>query len=164
MIPAVERDLNLEIIPYLQQVFEVPVGYSDHYPGTQACLAASMLGATVIETHFTLDSSKEGGDHSHSVEPAALKKLVEDIALLDTMRGDGRKIFTRPDRHYAKDYRRGLYAAREIKEGQQISENDLQLCRPESELSPNDLKNLDGKKVKTNVAAYSAIEASYISC
>jgi N,N'-diacetyllegionaminate synthase len=51
MYPASAEVLNLEIIPFLRTLFEIPVGYSDHYPGTKACLAAAMLGATVIERH-----------------------------------------------------------------------------------------------------------------
>jgi len=80
--PPKAEDLNLCIIEYLKNLFGCSVGYSDHYPGTKACLAAAMMGAEVIETHFTLDSSKEGGDHFHSVDSKMLKQLIADIKLV----------------------------------------------------------------------------------
>ena len=68
--PPKAKDLNLNIIPFLRSVFGVPVGYSDHFPGIKACFSAAVLGAEVIETHFTLDTSMEGPDHHHSADPS----------------------------------------------------------------------------------------------
>jgi sialic acid synthase SpsE len=156
--PADAQDLNLNIIPFLKEIFNLPVGYSDHYPGTKACLAAAMLGADVIETHFTLDSAKEGGDHYHSVEPGALRELISDIELFQTMVGDKNKIFNRPDRPLAKNFRRGIYSARALRRGESLKQDDLLLCRPLSELSPNDLVRLMGRTLKRNIPPYQAIK------
>jgi sialic acid synthase SpsE len=157
LYPANSKDLNLEIIPFLKQVFNIPVGYSDHYPGTKACLAAAMMGAEVLETHFTLDSSKEGGDHVHSVDPEDLKKLISDITLLDIMRGNRYAVFNRPDRSFAKEYRRGLYSARPLGKGNIIKQEDLLLCRPTSEFSPNDLEWITGKVLGQDIPLHHAI-------
>jgi sialic acid synthase SpsE len=160
--PAMAGDLNLHIIPFLKHLFDLPVGYSDHYPGTTACLAAAMMGAEVIETHFTLDSSKEGGDHRHSAEPDALKKLMVDIALFRTMQGDKRAIFHRPDRRYARDYRRGLYAAGNLPKGKILQEEDFLLCRPISELSPNDLTWLIGKTLEQEISSHQSVRKAFV--
>jgi sialic acid synthase SpsE len=161
--PARAQDLNLNIIPFLKQLFHVPVGYSDHYPGVKACLAAVMLGAEIIETHFTLDSSKVGGDHSHSADPARLKELVSDIRLFGEMVGESRAIDHRPDRRLAQRLHRGVYAARSLKKGAIIREADLVFCRPAGQLSPNDVEWLKGKRVMRDVHAYQAIEKGTVS-
>ncbi len=158
LYPASESDLNLAIIPLLKNLFGKPVGYSDHYPGTSACLAAAMLGAEVIETHFTLDTTKVHGDHHHSVEPESLKKLITDIRLFLTMRGKSQAICSRPDRTYAKEYRRGIYAAKPLTAGNPLLEDELLLTRPVSELTPDDLMWVAGRILSKDIEAYSALD------
>ena len=163
MYPANAQSLNLDIIPFLKELFGVPVGYSDHYPGTMACLAAAMMGAEVIETHFTLDSSKEGADHFHSATPKSLKRLVSDIAVVHSMRGNRHAIFYRPDRVYAKEYRRGLYSGVALKKGDPLKEKDLLFCRPTSELGPNDLEWIGGKATNQDVSPYQAVLKKFVA-
>ena len=160
--PANAEYLNLDIIPFLKQLFDVPVGYSDHYPGTKACLAAAMIGADIIETHFTLDSSKEGGDHFHSVEPTSFRNLISDIELFRIMKGSRRGIFDRPDRQYAKDYRRGLYSVRGMTRGDVLKEENVLLCRPASELSTNDVDWLMGKVLDRDLSSYEPLKRSLL--
>lgn len=162
LYPASAEDLNLETIPFLRKMFEREIGYSDHYPGAKACLAAAMLGATIIETHFTLDSSQEGGDHSHSVEPAALKELVESIRLFSEMRGKTNSFWQRPDREFHKNYRRGVYAARDLNPGDRLTAADLLLCRPISELTPNDMDGLLGGTVREHIESYAPLAAKIV--
>jgi N,N'-diacetyllegionaminate synthase len=162
MYPAGEEHLNLEIIPFLGQLFNVPVGYSDHYPGTKACLAAAMLGAEIIETHFTLDASRKGGDHFHSVEPDALKVLIADIHLFNKMQGNSVNIFNRPDRSLSVDYRRGLYTARKLAKGKILKTDDFLMCRPATELSPNDILWLTGKTLHQDLPPHVTIERKHI--
>ena len=161
--PAQAEELNLAAIPYLKRVFGVPVGYSDHYPGTKACLMAALLGAEVIETHFTLDTSWPGGDHAHSATPQSLGALIEDLRLLKEMEGEPILGAKRPDRANAGQFRRGLYAARNLSPGERLTEEDLLLCRPPSELSPNDLEWLLGREVRTAVAAHEPLRRSHIA-
>lgn len=155
--PAEAGQLNLEAIELLREAFGVTVGYSDHYPGNRACLAAAMLGATVIETHFTLDSGKEGGDHSHSNDPASLKQLVQDIRLFQEMRGDKRFFDSRPDRPEAGIFRRGIFAARDIEPGDVIREQDVILCRPQSGLDTSDLGVIIGRKAVKKISRHQAV-------
>ncbi len=163
LYPAESKDLNLQIIPFLKNTFGVPVGYSDHYPGTDACLAAVMAGAEVIETHFTMDCTKEGGDHGHSVEPDALKNLIGKITLFETMLGKKNAVFQRSDRNFAKDYRRGVHAAQGISKGRTISMEDLQLCRPATSLSPNDLDRIIGRNAARDINAGEPVDESCLT-
>ena len=162
LYPADAQSLNLDIIPLLNQIFDVPIGYSDHYPGTKACIAATLLGAEVIETHFTLNSKNTGADHFHSVEPDELKNLITDIHLFKKMRGKKDAIFNRPDRKFAKEYRRGLYAASDINSGHILNAADFICCRPFSGLSPDDINWFEGKMVKQNILSYTAMKKTFI--
>jgi sialic acid synthase SpsE len=155
--PCAANELNLDMIPLLKNIFDVPVGYSDHYPGVKACLAAVMLGAEIIETHFTLDTTKPGADHEHSADPESLKSLIENIRLFGQMRGRPDYLKNRPDRDKAELYRRGLYAAKDLPAGVVLGREDLLFCRPESQLSPNHLGRVLGRKVTRPIKAFQEI-------
>ena len=90
--PAEPENLNLKVIPFLEQKFEVPVGYSGHEVGLAPSLAAAVLGACVVERHITLDRSMWGSDQAASVEPQGLRKLVRDIRQVPKILGDGEKV------------------------------------------------------------------------
>ena len=157
--PPNEHHLNLNTIQLLHNIFNLPVGYSDHYPGTDACLLAAILGATVIETHFTLDCLQKEGDHFHSVEPDQLKQLIEKILLFYSMKGKQTSVFQKPDKTFASTYRRGVYSSSHLPEGKILQEEDLLFCRPESTFSPNDLEKITGKKLLNDVPQYHPIES-----
>ena len=89
--PAEASELNLRAIQTFVEKYKVPVGYSGHERGLQVTIAAVALGATFIERHITLDRSMWGTDHSASLEPEGLKKLVRDIRIIELALGDGKK-------------------------------------------------------------------------
>ena len=89
--PCPPSQLNLRMIPQLQRLFNVPVGYSGHETGLQTTVAAVTLGATFIERHITLDRAMWGTDHAASVEPQGLQRLVRDIRTVEAAFGDGIK-------------------------------------------------------------------------
>ena len=92
--PAEPAELNLRAIQTFSEKYDVPVGYSGHERGLQVTIAAVALGATFIERHITLDRSMLGTDHSASLEPEGLKKLVRDIRVTELALGDGKRGFT----------------------------------------------------------------------
>jgi sialic acid synthase SpsE len=89
--PAEASELNLRAIQTFAEKYKVPVGYSGHERGLQVTIAAVALGATFVERHITLDRSMWGTDHSASLEPDGLKKLVRDIRIIELALGDGKK-------------------------------------------------------------------------
>ena len=163
LYPAQAQDLNLSIISFFRKTYSVKIGYSDHYPGIDACLAAYALGAEVIETHFTLDASTEGGDHNHSATPEMLKVLVARIRLFNEMKGSCEVLSCRPDREFASSYRRGVYASRKLSSGKCLEIDDLLMCRPESSLSPNDIEGYVGKVLNEDVDKFEEIKAAVTS-
>jgi len=136
LYPAQARDCNLAAIGRIRETFGVPTGWSDHFPGSTACLAAFCAGADIIETHFTLDSSITGGDHAHSLDPQGMKKLVSDMRCMADMQGSADFFNSRPDREFAVAYRRGVYAAHDLPAGKMICMDDLLFCRPQSVCTP----------------------------
>jgi len=89
--PANYEDLNLRLIPFFKERYQVPVGYSGHETGLPTSLAATVLGACVIERHITMDRAMWGSDHAASLEPNGLNRLMRDIRLVEKSMGDGIK-------------------------------------------------------------------------
>ncbi|MFZ9227631.1 MAG: N-acetylneuraminate synthase family protein [Candidatus Nanopelagicales bacterium] len=89
--PCDPKELNLRMIPVLQEKFQVPIGNSGHETGIQTTVAAVTLGACFVERHVTLDRAMWGSDQSASVEPPGVQKLVRDIRVVESALGDGVK-------------------------------------------------------------------------
>ena len=90
--PMPEKEANLHVIETLRNKFKCNVGYSGHEgSGYLVCVAATVLGATSIERHVTLDRTMYGSDQSASLEPSGLSRLVRDIRLIEPILGDGNK-------------------------------------------------------------------------
>jgi N-acetylneuraminate synthase len=89
--PCDPKELNLRMIPVLQDRYQVPIGYSGHETGLQTTVAAVTLGACFVERHVTLDRAMWGSDHSASVEPNGVQRLVRDIRTVEEALGDGVK-------------------------------------------------------------------------
>lgn len=115
--PAPVSACNLLAITTLMQVFDCPVGYSDHTIGTHMAFAAVVMGAQVIEKHFTLDHKLAGPDQACSMDPAELRRLVSDIRDFEAGRGDGRKTPAPEEAEPRKFKRRGIYAMKDLPAG-----------------------------------------------
>ncbi|MEC7641750.1 MAG: N-acetylneuraminate synthase family protein [Nitrospinota bacterium] len=89
--PSKTEELNLQMIKPLQSKFPVPIGYSGHEVGLAPTYAATVLGATVLERHITMDRAMWGSDQAASVEPQGLRRLMQDIRDWKIMQGDGIK-------------------------------------------------------------------------
>lgn len=89
--PSKVEELNLKAIQTLRERYNIPVGYSGHEVGLATTLAASVLGACMIERHITLDRAMWGSDQAASVEPHGFVRLVRDIRSIEKAMGDGVK-------------------------------------------------------------------------
>ena len=89
--PCEPSELNLRMIDTLSKEFDVPIGYSGHETGLSTTLAATVLGACLVERHITLDRAMWGSDQSASIEPQGVAKLVRDIRVVESALGDGVK-------------------------------------------------------------------------
>jgi N-acetylneuraminate synthase len=89
--PSSPSEINLSVIDTLRSRFDCVVGYSGHEVGLQVSLAAVAMGASLLERHITLDRAMWGSDQAASVEPGGLRRLVRDVRVIETARGDGVK-------------------------------------------------------------------------
>ncbi len=89
--PSNVEELNLRVIPALQQRYQVPVGYSGHEVTLYVSLAAVALGACIMERHITVDRTLWGTDQAASVEPHGIERLVKNIRAVEKALGDGVK-------------------------------------------------------------------------
>lgn len=92
--PMNNEEANLRAMNTLSSNFNLEVGYSGHEVGIQISIAAVALGAVAVERHVTLDRAMWGTDHSASLEPAGMEKLIRDIRIVESALGDGiKKVF-----------------------------------------------------------------------
>lgn len=89
--PCKPEELNLNMIGTLAAEFDVPIGYSGHEIGLSTTVAATVLGACLIERHITVDRAMWGSDQSASVEPQGVARLIRDIRVVESALGDGVK-------------------------------------------------------------------------
>lgn len=123
--PCPYEDVNLKAMNTLRDVFQVPVGYSDHTIGSEVAVSAVALGATIIEKHFTLDCKMEGPDHAASTNPEEFAKLVESIRIVEKSLGSGVKEPTDAEKEISKVVTKRIVASREIKQGEAFSEDNI---------------------------------------
>ena len=128
--PTPMSDVNLYAMQSIQAAFGVAVGYSDHTLGTEVSIAATALGATVVEKHFTLDRSMEGPDHAASLEPGELRDMVTAIRNIERALGDGVKQPSPSERPNLKVVRKSIVAVVAIRKGERFTEQNLTVKRP----------------------------------
>ena len=134
--PTPFSDVNLKAMLEIGEKFGVQIGYSDHTKGIEVPIAAVSLGATVIEKHFTLDKNMEGPDHKASLEPEELKAMVSSIRNIEKALGTGHKTISESERKNIEIARKSIVAARAIKEGELLTEENLTVKRPGIGINP----------------------------
>ena len=145
------KNANLRIIETLKRTFpNVKVGFSDHVApdDTMMTLAvAYMLGAEVIEKHFTLDKTLKGNDHYHSGDPDDFRKAICNFKWIDTVLGNSEKTVLECERIPRREARRSLVLTRDMKAGETIKKEDLMPKRPGTGISPVYTDVVIGRKV-----------------
>lgn len=129
-------EVNLMAINRLAGAFNLPVGYSDHSLGIDIALAASALGAVVIEKHLTLDRKMSGPDHSASITPKSFSEMVRGIRTIEIALGDGYKRPMPYESSNISPARKSIVASRKINKGEIFTEENITAKRPGNGLSP----------------------------
>lgn len=153
--PTKAEDANLSVIKTLKKVFpDIKIGYSDHVapdPTMQTLSTAYLLGAEVIEKHFTLDKSLKGNDHFHAGDPKDFKRAIANFQWIDQVLGSGENTVLDCERISRKQARRSLVLARKKKAGEVIDKEDLIAKRPGTGISPKYFDIVLGRAVKTDL-------------
>lgn len=134
--PTPFSSVNLRAMQALATLGCRSVGYSDHTQGIAVPAAAVALGASVIEKHFTLDRNLPGPDQKASLEPHELKKMVEEIRQIEAALGSPEKLVDEVERPNIEVARKSIVAARQIKKGEILTEENITVKRPGSGISP----------------------------
>ena len=151
--PCDFTELNLRVIETLREDFsDNVIGLSDHDNGIAMSVAAYVLGARIVEKHFTLNRANRGTDHAFSLEPIGLRKMVRDLKRTRLALGDGVKrqypSETKPLAKMAK----ALYAASDLKAGTTLSMEDVAFKSPGDQgLAPFQLDSYLGKRVTKDI-------------
>jgi sialic acid synthase SpsE len=142
--------INLNVLKVYREIFpDIVLGLSDHTPGHATVLGSVAMGARVIEKHFTDDNNHEGPDHAFSMNPQSWKEMVDRTKELEYSLGDGFKTIEGNEKETVCLQRRSIRLVRDMKEGEEISANDLEVLRPcpEGAILPYDFEKVLGKKL-----------------
>lgn len=149
--PTEPKNANLRIIETLKRNFpNVRVGFSDHVAPDETMMTLSvayMLGAEVIEKHFTLDKALPGNDHYHAGNPEDFKKAIANFRWIDTVLGNGEKTVLDCELIPRREARRSLVLTRDMKSGEVIQREDLMPKRPGTGISPIYTDIVVGRKI-----------------
>ncbi len=149
--PAALEDANLKTIPNLAETFGVISGFSDHTLGTTAPVAAVTLGAKVIEKHFILDKSIGGPDADFSLDKEEFSQMIK--AIRNTEKLLGKVDYSMTDKKKkGRQFARSLYAAKDIKAGETITEKNVRSVRPGYGMHPKHLNNILGKTASKDIS------------
>jgi N-acetylneuraminate synthase/N,N'-diacetyllegionaminate synthase len=150
--PAPIEQANILSIPFLKERYGLRVGYSNHVIGMSACLAAVALGADVIEVHFTdCKEGREFRDHALSFDQSDLKTFIQTANEIRKSLGKYNKEVQPCEQEGVSLMRKGVIAAKDLKSGTILSEDDLMFARPATEFSSNDVGMLIGRILKNDV-------------
>lgn len=144
--PTAMQDVNLLAMHAIREQFNVPVGYSDHTQGIEVPIAATALGASVIEKHFTLDRTMDGPDHRASLEPEELKEMVQAIHNIEKALGKKEKFVTKSEMKNKTVARKSIVASKAIKKGERYTVDNLTVKRPGTGISPMQWYHILGEK------------------
>jgi len=148
--PAQPEEMNLRTIPHMAEAFGVPVGLSDHTLGIAVPVAAVALGACIVEKHFTLSRSVPGPDSSFSIEPDEFKSMV--VAIRTAEKALGKVSYKVTEQEGAcRISRRSLFAVKDIKAGEVLTEQNVRSIRPGYGLHTRFLNKVIGKKAKIDI-------------
>ncbi len=148
--PARTEEMNLKTIPHMRELFGLPVGISDHTLGIGVSIAAVSLGAMMVEKHFTLSREVKSPDSFFSLEPQEFKELASNIRMVEKATGKIHYGPTKGERE-GKVFRRSLFAVRDIRKGEILSEENVRSVRPGFGLPPKYLRDVLGKRSRKSI-------------
>ena len=143
--PAKAENSNLLTIPHMKDLYKCQVGLSDHTFGLGAAAAATALGATVIEKHFTLSRSDGGVDSAFSLEPDEMKQLVYETKNAWLSLGEIKYGPTNSEKSSAL-YKRSIYVSEDISKGSKFNAKNIKIVRPGDGLEPKYWDLIMGQK------------------
>ena len=159
--PAVWKDMYLGNIPDLQKRFNVPVGLSDHSPGSLGPVVGVTLGACVIEKHIKLDGI-ESADSAFSMSASEFSQMIQDVKNAKLIAEGPIYNLTEGEKSSLK-FRRSLFAVKEIKKGETFTEENVRSIRPSNGIPPKYYRQIIGKKALIDISFGEPLSREMIS-
>ena len=164
--PTKPEDANLRMLETLKRVFpDSRVGFSDHVVPDAAMTtlsAAYLMGAEVLEKHFTLDKKLPGNDHYHAGDPRDFQKAITNFRKINTLLGNGEKTVLDCERVSRREARRSLVLTRDMRAGEVIREIDVMAKRPGTGISPKYMDVVIGKQIKIDLGEDSVLTWDFL--
>lgn len=149
--PTEPQNANLRVIETLRKDFpDLKIGFSDHVAPDETMMTlatAYMLGAEIIEKHFTLDKTLPGNDHYHAGTPEDFKMAIKNFRWIDSVKGSPEKTVLECEVIPRREARRSLVLTRDMKAGEEITEKDIMSKRPGTGISPKYTDIVVGRKI-----------------
>lgn len=162
--PARPEQLNLRVIEKYREMFpDLVIGYSGHDNGIVMPVVAYMLGARVIEKHFTLDRTLKGTDHAFSLAPPGLEHMVRDLKRTRISLGDGEKNILEQELAPLKKMGKKLVSAKSLPAGHILEESDISIKSPGDGMPPYELSNIVGKRLVRPLAEEENIQFEHLA-
>ncbi len=153
--PCPPEKVGLNILLQLKDRYGLAVGFSDHTLGISASIGAVVLGAEVIERHFTLSREMYGSDAKHSLEPKEFEQLIKEIREVETIIAS--KVEKDKLAEELKDmkftFEKSIVAKKHIPKGTKITFDMIAFKKPGDGIKPNRYKEIIGKVAKSDIAA-----------
>lgn len=146
--------IHLNVLKTYHTMFpDVILGLSDHTPGHAAVLGAVVLGARVIEKHFTDDTTREGPDHKFAMDPEAWSAMVENTRRLERALGSADKFVAGNEQDTVIIQRRCLRASRDLSAGETLTREMIDVLRPAvpGGIKPDQISAVLGMKVLAGI-------------
>ena len=155
LYPCPEKFVNLNSLKSLQKEFPtIPIGYSDHTNGINACVAAVALGAKIIEKHITLKSNFNAPDKKVSIDVNNFKELVKQIRCIEKILGQENIFPHKAELKKRHLFFRSIITVKNISKGELFTKNNIALKRSLNKqlgLHPKHFFKIIGKKSKMNL-------------
>ncbi len=150
--PTEPEEMDLKVIDTYKREFpEAVIGLSDHYNGIALSVSAYVLGARIIEKHFTLNRATRGTDHAFSLEPVGMSKMVRDLRRIHIAMGDGVKKFYDKEKPARLKMGKKIVAAHDFEVGHILTVDDLAFKTPGDGLEPYRVEEFYGKVLKVTL-------------
>ncbi len=159
--PATPESTNLLTIPHMRELFNVPVGLSDHTMGIGAAVAAVALGAVVLEKHVTLRRADGGVDSAFSLEPDELKNLVIESERAFLAMGQVNYTLTAKEQN-SLQFKRSLYVVQAMKAGEPFTPANVRSIRPANGLHTRYYEQVLGQVASMDIEAGTALSWEFL--
>ena len=149
--PAPIDEANMCMVKDIAERYNVISGLSDHTMGSTAPIVATCFGAKIIEKHFILEKSIGGPDASFSMDENEFKAMVKYVREAESAIGKVDYNLSNRQKNGRRNFSRSLYIVKDVKEGDEVSDDNVKSIRPGFSLHPKFYKKILGKKFKKSM-------------